>query len=121
MTRDPAALIPLLLAFAALLLWWHAAVRSLDRARAAAQTWCERRGWQLLDQTVALRSLRLARGDRGPCLVRRYRFEFSADRLDRLPGGLTTYGGAPTEIWGDGPEGRVIESLGPRAGQGINS
>lgn len=116
MTGDPAALIPLLLAFAAVLLWWHAAVRSLDRARDAALAICTRNGWQLLDQTVTLRSIRISRGARGLCLVRRYRFEFSADRQSRLPGGVTTAAGHATEIWADGPEGRVIESInGPAA------
>lgn len=116
MSRDPTSLIPLLLLFGAILLWWHAAVRSLDRARDAAHAICSRNGWQLLDQTVALRSIRFRRGDRGLFLVRSYRFEFSADRESRLPGGVTTRAGRPTEIWADGPDGRVIENIGARSG-----
>jgi len=112
MSRDPATLIPLLLAFAAVLLWWHSAVRSLDRARDVARELCDRHGWQLLDQTVALRSIRIARGARGLCLERRYRFEFSADRQSRAPGGVTTRAGRPTAFWANGPDGRIIESLG---------
>ncbi len=111
MRHDPAALIPLLLAFAAILLWWHSAVRSLDRARDVARALCTRHGWQLLDQTVALRTLRLARGPRGLCLERRYRFEFSADRQTRAAGGITTRAGQPTAFWADGPDGRIIENL----------
>lgn len=118
MTRDPGMLIPLLLGFAALLWWWHASVRALQQARAAAPTWCERCGWQLLDHTEPLRSLRVTRGERGPVLVRRYRFEVSADRRERLIGGLTTRGGMPTEIWGEGPDGCVFDSLAPAAAVG---
>lgn len=116
MSRDPATVIPLLLAFAAVLLWWHAAVRSLDRARDVARDLCARHGWQLLDQTVTLRSIRITRGARGLCLTRRYHFEFSADRLSRMPGGVSTRAGRPIELWADGPDGRIIETIDPGVG-----
>lgn len=105
------SLIPFALLMAAAGLWWHASVQALDRARACARDFCRRQQWQLLDQTVSLRALRPVRGARGLCLRRHYAFEFSADRQQRLAGGLITLGSRPVRIWADGPEGRVIEDL----------
>ncbi|MDT8449899.1 MAG: DUF3301 domain-containing protein, partial [Wenzhouxiangellaceae bacterium] len=109
MTDPAASVIPALLVLAAILLWWHSTVRALDRARDAARALCRRRGWQLLDQTVSLRAVRPRRGDKGLCLERSYRFEFSADGETRQPGGVLMAGGRILRVWADGPEGRVIE------------
>jgi len=104
--------IPLALLFGALLLWWHASVRALDRARELARAFCRRQHWQLLDQTVSLRGLRPMRDTRGLCVARTFGFEFSADRSSRMRGGIRIHGTRAVRIWADGPDGRVIEELG---------
>ncbi|MDT8438160.1 MAG: DUF3301 domain-containing protein [Wenzhouxiangellaceae bacterium] len=110
----PDSLWPALLLLGALLMWWHAAMRALDQARNTARAFCRAQRWQLLDQTVALDRTRLARGPNGLCLWRRWRFEFSSDGSDRLSGGLVMRAGRLIEIWGDGPEQRVIETQSDR-------
>ncbi len=113
MNGSPEAVIPLLLALAAVGLWWAGAVAARDRAIAAARVLCRDEGWQLLDETVALARLRPVRGDRGLQLERRYRFEFSADGGERSVGGVRLVGPNVTLRWAETPEGRVIEqSLG---------
>lgn len=115
MSGDLSATIPALLVLAALALWWHGWIQALDRARALAGDFCRNQQWQLLDQTVSLRGMRISRGERGLLLVRNWRFEFSADGSQRLSGGLITAGARPLRIWGDGPDGRVIVELGRTA------
>ncbi len=65
------------------------AMRQRERALRMARHLCERRGMQLLDQTVGLSGLRLRRADDGMLhLERRYGFEVSLDGDDRHPGHL---------------------------------
>ncbi|MFU8877963.1 MAG: DUF3301 domain-containing protein [Wenzhouxiangellaceae bacterium] len=111
MSGDLSATIPALLVLAALVLWWHGWIQALERARVIAGNFCRKQHWQLLDQTVSLRGIRIARGERGLLLVRSWRFEFSTDGSQRLSGGLITAGVRPLRVWGDGPDGRVIEEL----------
>lgn len=104
-------IIPALLLLAAALLWWHASVNALDRARESARAFCKRQDWQLLDQTVRIVSRAPRRGGAGWVLVRRYRFDFCPDGRTRQPGGLLLFGSRPYRIWADGPDGRVVEEL----------
>jgi hypothetical protein len=68
---------------------WRGALKARERARALGAELCARARLQLLDQTVALQHLALARGnDGGWHLRRRYRFEVSSDGCDRLHGSL---------------------------------
>jgi len=68
---------------------WHAALKARELARALSQQLCARAGVQLLDQTVALQRLGIARGDDGRLhLRRRYRFDISTDGVDRHQGTL---------------------------------
>ena len=53
---------------------------------------CEQRALQLLDQTVALRRLRLRWTTEGLRLRRTYRFEFSDAGAERYSGYLTLVG-----------------------------
>lgn len=103
--------IPALLVLGAVVLWWHASVNALDRARRAAGAFCRRQDWQLLDQTVRIVARAPRRGGAGWVLMRRYRFDFSADGESRCPGGVVMFGSRPHRIWADGPNGRVIEDL----------
>jgi hypothetical protein len=81
-----------LLALGGLVLWWHSSVQSRERARHHARGFCQRQGWQLLDQTVALSSMRPRRQRDGWRLWRRYRFEFSPDGGRRRSGDLVLLG-----------------------------
>ena len=81
-------LLPLILLLLAFYLW-QAALKAREGARALGHELCARAQVQLLDQTVALQRLGLARGADGRLqLRRRYRFELSTDGLDRHHGSL---------------------------------
>jgi Protein of unknown function (DUF3301) len=68
---------------------WHGALKAREQARAIAHALCGRAHVQLLDQTVALQRLGVARGADGRLhLRRRYRFELSMDGVDRHSGTL---------------------------------
>jgi len=82
------ALIPTLLILLVFYLW-QGALRARERARTLAHEICAHAHLQLLDQTVSLQRVSLARGGDGRLhLRRRYRFELSTDGVDRHPGGL---------------------------------
>ncbi len=79
-----------------------------DRKAALAaygRQYCEEMGWQFLDETVSLKSLRLSRTARGWALVRRYEFDFSPDGLHRQRGELLVHPG-----WGK-PLIRTVEEM----------
>ena len=103
--------IPFILLLGLVCLWWFSAVQARDRARAVARIFCQRQGWQLLDQTVALVRMRPRRGEQGWRLHRIYRFEYSPDGGARLAGGLMLVGDRPQRIWADAPEGGTIEEF----------
>lgn len=71
-----------------LLGWWH--WRGIkDLALQEARRRCRQLELQLLDETVQLASVRLAKGDRGErVLLRRYRFEFTCTGGERLSGSI---------------------------------
>ncbi|NBB92740.1 MAG: DUF3301 domain-containing protein [Gammaproteobacteria bacterium] len=99
-----------LLLLAAAVLFWFSAVSAHDRARELARSFCKRQGWQLLDQTVALRSLRPVRTTEGLRWQRRYRFDFSPEGTGRRKGELTLRGGRVIRVWGELEDGgRLIE------------
>jgi len=99
-----------LLALAAVVVFWLSAVNARDQARALARGFCKRQGWQLLDQTVALRSLRPVRTAQGLRLQRRYRFDFSPEGTHRRAGELTLRGGTVVRVWGELEDGgRLFE------------
>ncbi len=80
-----------LLAFAAWL--WYDSLRARDAAVAAARRTCERDGVQLLDDTVSIRRLRLARdGDGHLRIARQYSFEYSQTGDERRRGSVLLLG-----------------------------
>lgn len=85
--------IPLLLIGAAIALWLRA-LRAREQAGRLARELCRRAGVQLLDQTVSLRRVGLARVDGRLRLKRRYGFEVSTQGHDRHPGHLDLLGDA---------------------------
>jgi hypothetical protein len=99
-----------LLLLAAGILFWFSAINARDRARELARAFCQRQGWQLLDQTVALKSLRPVRTPDGLRWQRHYRFDFSTDGTNRLRGELTLTRGRLMRVWGELEDGgRLIE------------
>lgn len=68
---------------------WQDVLRARDRAIAASRELCARAGVQLLDQSVSLRRLSLARLRGGGIGLRRqYAFEVSTNGSDRHRGSL---------------------------------
>lgn len=85
-------LLALLLGAAVVWLWMDS-IRVRELAVHAAFQACADDGVQLLDETVAIRSLGLARdGDGKVCLVRKYGFEFSDTGENRRSGWLVLRG-----------------------------
>jgi hypothetical protein len=81
-------MLPLILLLSGFYLW-QSALKAREQARAISHGLCVRAGVQLLDQTVALQRLGIARGADGWLhLRRRYRFELSIDGRDRHQGSL---------------------------------
>ena len=75
-------------------LLWIDSLRARERALAAGRRACERYGVQLLDETVAFATLRLARNDEGRLRLRRtYTFEFSDTVNNRRHGAIVMLGG----------------------------
>jgi hypothetical protein len=83
-----------LLVLAAAAAWlWIDSLRARDVARAAARTACEAEGVLLLDDTVAIASLRPARKENGHVTLQRaYEFEYSDTGDNRRTGALVLVG-----------------------------
>lgn len=72
---------------------WFDSLRARESAVRAARLACHAEGVQLLDDTVALASLGVQRGEGGRMELRRiYRFEFSDTGNNRLDGSITMVG-----------------------------
>lgn len=73
--------------------WWWLSMRARETAVRAARGACRRFSVQLLDETVVLRRIRLARGRDGRLHVwRLYRFEFSQTGGERYGGHVALLG-----------------------------
>lgn len=84
-----------LLAILALLLlgwFWLDSLRAREMATEICRAACKQRNLQFLDQTVALRHLRLRRTDAGLRWRRVYRFDFSDEGVGRRGGYLVLLG-----------------------------
>ena len=87
----PEILMLLLLAAAAIA--WHNGLARRETATALCHQACRDQGFQLLDGSVHLSGLALARcADGRRCLRRRYRFAYSSDHLHRSPGVIIMLG-----------------------------
>jgi hypothetical protein len=72
---------------------WYDTIRAREVGVRAARESCAREGVQLLDDTIAFRSLRLARNDKGHMALRRvYDFEYSGSGNDRYRGSVMLLG-----------------------------
>jgi len=82
-----------ILALAAGALLWADSLRARERAVQAGRSACERYGLQLLDDTVSIARLRLARDDDGQLrIARTYTFEFSDTGNNRRDGAIVMLG-----------------------------
>jgi hypothetical protein len=79
---------------AAGLVWlWLDSLRARDAAKAAARSACESEGLLLLDDTVAIMSLKPARKENGHVTLQRaYEFEYSDTGDNRRKGSLILVG-----------------------------
>lgn len=67
--------------------FWYRNLAAREQATRAARQTCRRQELQFLDETVALRGLRLQRDRAGrACLERTYQFEYSEDGANRQRG-----------------------------------
>jgi hypothetical protein len=84
----------LVLALLGAAVWlWLDSLKAREIGVAAAQAACADEGLQFLDDTVAIRSLRLVRDDDGRLRLRRvYGFEYSDTGDNRRPGTVTLLG-----------------------------
>ncbi len=82
-----------LLLMGALVWLWFDSLQAREAGVRGAQAACRREGVQLLDDTVAFRSLRLARNDYGHMALQRvYEFEYSGSGNDRYRGSVMLLG-----------------------------
>lgn len=83
----------LLIALILLIWFWADSLRAREQALRACAAACREIEAQLLDQTVALRRLGLARDADGRAVWRRsYRFDYTLDGVTRLHGRVTLRG-----------------------------
>lgn len=101
----------LLIALLAVTVWaWVDALRAREAALRACRRTCERHGLQLLDETVALRRLRLGRSADGRVRLRRhYGFEYSERGDERRQGEAVLLGRRIESVRGDWIEGQRAE------------
>ena len=91
---------------------WLTTMRARDRARIAVARLCKQYQLQLLDQTVALAGMKVARSQRGGLTLRRlFRFDYSEDGITRKNGSIWMKGEQPEMITIERSEGDTIEWL----------
>lgn len=89
----PTLEISVILILAVLTWFWLDTLRAREAGIAAARELCDKQNLQLLDDTVASESLRLARDDNGRVMLRRvYAFEYSDTGDNRRRGSVTLLG-----------------------------
>jgi hypothetical protein len=85
--------VPTILVLVLAALYWLAAARAKETASRAARNRCQQHGVLFLDDTVALRRVRLRRDDRSAVhLQREYNFEFATDGGRRYRGRVLLLG-----------------------------
>lgn len=84
-------LVLLLIILAGVLLWLDGA-RARELATAIVDELCRRRGLQLLDGTVALGRMGLARTEHGMRIKRLFRFDYSVEGVGRRDGHILLHG-----------------------------
>lgn len=88
----------LILAIAGLVYFWLDAARARELAVSVVDALCRQRGYQLLDETVALSRLSVVRTPEGLRFRRVFRFDYSIEGVGRLQGHILLYGSRPVDI-----------------------
>lgn len=102
---------PLIVVMAVGLWIWNDGLRAREVVLIACRRACERLDVQLLDDTVFLKHMSVARTRRGRLVFRRvYAFEFSITGGARYPGHVEVLGRAVQLLSLDYPEGRVFDT-----------
>ena len=90
-------------------MFWHDGLKARELALRVARRACEDLDQQLLDHTVALARLALARDGQGRLRVRReYVFEFSSEGIERRRGGAIILGARVERVQLELPDGLVV-------------
>lgn len=98
-----------ILLLAGLAWFWFDSIRAKEMATKTAAHACQGINAQLLDQTVALKSIRPLRNKQGRLqLERRFNFEFSLDRQERSSGRVILLGQKISGIQLDRADGTTI-------------
>jgi hypothetical protein len=87
-----------ILVLALIVLLWLDGARARELATAVVDQLCRRRGYQLLDDTVALRRMGIAAGPGGLRLKRLFRFDYSVEGVGRLQGHILLHGTQVTHV-----------------------
>ncbi|MCF6262795.1 MAG: DUF3301 domain-containing protein [Xanthomonadales bacterium] len=94
---------------------WLTTMRARDRARSAVARLCKQYQLQLLDQSVALAGLKIARSSRGGLTLRRqFKFDYSEDGISRKNGSIWMKGDQAEMITIERSDGDTIEWLSGR-------
>ncbi len=99
-----------LIAFVGLLvLFWYDSMRAKEIAIDTSRNMCERHGLQLLDDTVAIKHISLARDEIGKLRIERgYSFEYCDEESNRKIGLIKLCGVLVTEITRQSENNNVI-------------
>lgn len=101
-------LILLLLGLGLLAWFWADSLRARELALGLCRKACDKIDAQLLDETVALRRLSVARNRRGHAVWRRtYNFEYSLEGTERLRGSVVLRGREVETMAIQSPDGRT--------------
>ena len=93
-----------------LIVWiWQDSLRAREFAVRFCQNKCDEMGFQLLDQTIALKSFFIRRSANGlPGLIRQYNFEFSINGVNRYNGTIMVQQNHVRSFQLDHPDGLMI-------------
>jgi hypothetical protein len=98
----------LLITLTFLVWFWADSLRAREQALRACAKACKQIDAQLLDQTVALRRIRIARNRNGRAVwLRTYRFEYTFDGAQRLRGSAVLRGRTLESLAMDTPQGTM--------------
>ena len=92
--------------------FWQDSVRTREIAVSYARRYCREMKYQLLDETVAVKTLKIGRNFLGNVAFhRRYDFELSANGYDRFNGNLFLIGQKLVLIQLNHPDGIIIQEM----------
>ncbi len=99
-----------LLIFLFIIVWiWQESLQAKEFAVKFCHNKCNELGLQLLDQTIALKSISFIRNINGlPVVIRRYNFEFSINGANRYNGSITIQKGFVKSFQLEHPDGLLI-------------